>query len=924
VSEVIPPALASLGSNTLIGADLLADGGIIAVQHKLIGGLIGFAQDEIAREQERDDLRSTRKNRIFVGLLVIAASLLFIAFILRDEALKSESRFGALKANQLMEEGLFADASKVLLDAMPAPADFRFLSRPRVQEVDLATKRLAAEDRRLARLHGSDRIVYDIAVSRNGQYIAAGTDSGDTLVWAASDPELMRTVQGPRSLIRDVEIMQYGLANVVVSASLDGTVRVSVIPTEFEAGTEQSKVIESRDVEATAVAASPNGQGIISGWSDGLIRVSLIFSRKTLTLSGHSAPISHITFDPQGTLFATSSWDGTVRVWSFPDGREVFKFSGPKGHINVATFSPDGKFLAAGGENGSVYLWSLKTPQQTKILPLPGTIRHLAFSPAPNGLGPYKSRLLAASQDGTVALWHAPFDNETKPTITFEQPRPALARIKTFDWITNEDILDTSLSGGSIEAWSGIFSSDGAKILTTHGDGRAREWDSYDGRLLNVFHQSEKRLRSAQYLGSGQIVTHDLSGEVVLWSANQPSFVQTIARDDQSPSAVPIALAFADVENRLALIFDDRVSLWKFDRTLGTALHATDLLISSKEKGREGLKFSSADFSDDASSIIAVFSTGQVAMMTVSTQPSIEIIEICKNALDAKQSKNGAVAFCRLKDQGSLKLFRLVDNKLSGEVASLEGIALAALSPDGQFLATATLDGIVTIWRTSTPLQPVANVTKQRVRDISFSPFGKYLVVKMDDDAASHHLVDIFASPELLKQRDFIGHTGSIFAAHITPDERSLITASSDATVRVWPIENLAPPLVLRGNGSPFTSATTSQDGAFIAAASVDGVVYLWDYPGTGLPIKYKEHGPLNLVAPLFSPNGRFFVTVDGVNSPSTRIWRAPSPKQGSELTKEFCTSLKARPSLLDKTIKDKCSTETPSRSYFGLERILY
>lgn len=52
IAKITPRALAELGLRSPLAADFILDGGMLAVRDKVIGGLLGFAQDEIAREQE--------------------------------------------------------------------------------------------------------------------------------------------------------------------------------------------------------------------------------------------------------------------------------------------------------------------------------------------------------------------------------------------------------------------------------------------------------------------------------------------------------------------------------------------------------------------------------------------------------------------------------------------------------------------------------------------------------------------------------------------------------------------------------------------------------------------------------------------------------------------------------------------------------
>jgi len=92
LSELLPAPLAALGDALPLGADMVIDGGPAAVSHKLLGAMLGFPQDRIAREQERDDRRRRVIERTalsaIAGLSLAAAVAGWSAF---NEARKAQT-----------------------------------------------------------------------------------------------------------------------------------------------------------------------------------------------------------------------------------------------------------------------------------------------------------------------------------------------------------------------------------------------------------------------------------------------------------------------------------------------------------------------------------------------------------------------------------------------------------------------------------------------------------------------------------------------------------------------------------------------------------------------------------------------------------------------------------------------------------------
>jgi WD40 repeat protein len=113
----------------------------------------------------------------------------------------------------------------------------------------------------------------------------------------------------------------------------------------------------------------------------------------------HQGGATSLAFSRDGTTLFTAGYDGVVRKWDVPSGRQSGELRGPTRGLWTLHVSPDGSRLAAGGEDGIVYLWTLTAaaPPQ-RLRGHERNIWEVRFSP--DG-----KRLASGSFDTTTRLW---------------------------------------------------------------------------------------------------------------------------------------------------------------------------------------------------------------------------------------------------------------------------------------------------------------------------------------------------------------------------------------------------------------------------------------------------------------------------------------------------------------------------------------
>ncbi|CAK3818270.1 F-box and wd40 domain [Lecanosticta acicola] len=82
---------------------------------------------------------------------------------------------------------------------------------------------------------------------------------------------------------------------------------------------------------------------------------------QTLACVGHTSFVNALAFSPDGTLIASGSDDGTMRLWNISTGEELHKYEIRSECVCAVAFSADGQTVAAATENGTVLRCNVKT-----------------------------------------------------------------------------------------------------------------------------------------------------------------------------------------------------------------------------------------------------------------------------------------------------------------------------------------------------------------------------------------------------------------------------------------------------------------------------------------------------------------------------------------------------------------------------------
>jgi WD40 repeat protein/transcriptional regulator with XRE-family HTH domain len=220
---------------------------------------------------------------------------------------------------------------------------------------------------------------------------------------------------------------------------------------------------------------------------------------------------------------------------------------------------------------------------------------------------------------------------------------------------------------------------------------------------------------------------------------------------------------------------------------------------------------------------------------------------------------------------------------LRGEADGMTGVAV---SPDGNLMATAGLDGSVVLWDMASGKEiSTLRAHDEAVSSVAFSPDGSRLLTASTDGTAK--VWDV-ASGKLFAT--LAGHTDSISRAVFDPaDGARAATASDDSTAKIWDLKTGEELVTLSDGSRRVNNIAFSPDGSRLAAVQDEGVATVWDASSGEEWLSLA--GPTdNLYAVAFSPDGSLLATAgdDGI----VRVWDAGTGENLLTLTGHHVTTV--------------------------------
>jgi serine/threonine-protein kinase len=249
--------------------------------------------------------------------------------------------------------------------------------------------RLALRLTRPVQTEGVMRAVADLALTRDGTFVATVSGQQTVRIWRLADWRLMTTLDaGARSVNGAIAFSPDG--RLVASPGADHACILWRLP-----DASLFHQLRGHTEDIASLTFSPDGKVLVTTALDKSVRLWRTDDGSLLnTLPGSNKNTYQAVFSPDASLLAVAAYD-QVLLFQFPEGKPLPPLEGGF----AAAFSPDGQLLATGSQGGAIRLWQVADRSLLRVLEGHNkSISELAFSP--DG-----ALLASTSWDATLRLW---------------------------------------------------------------------------------------------------------------------------------------------------------------------------------------------------------------------------------------------------------------------------------------------------------------------------------------------------------------------------------------------------------------------------------------------------------------------------------------------------------------------------------------
>jgi len=597
---------------------------------------------------------------------------------------------------------------------------------------------------------------------------------------------------------------------------------------------------------AVRTAVFVDGTTFVTGDFDGNISIWTVGSPTPYyRFKAHEHWITSLAVSSTSDAIISSSIDASVRTWDVKTWREIARMDPPlsRDAIGSVALSDGGRYLAVGKKNGALELWSVGDRKRVQEIDA-HTSPILAVAVSPDG-----SRIIsrAAGADMTVRLWDC---------TSRRQIYAAAAEINR---------------AYSIRRLPDRFSPDGTYVAVAAEQHQARILFSRSGEELHRLSEVDDPTSAFGFIrGRDQLAAALRGGTVLLIGVSKANRIGALSSAGTSTYDV---LSSVNMSSGYLVTQDagSKIHFWDLDggrRTIDIGNHE-EVLAMSRSANDNWLLTAHIDSGNDTRSSLSIYDTRTGRFLRRLSREIGETVWSGFSAHDryivtlsekVQGSEDGINV--RLAQSGKRVVgFRSGRQRFSAVAMSVHGRKLfigEAFEPARGLGATTTESPVL-------PRSYYVSVRKFPGRNITCRLIGHEDVVStilpLNDErfvltASQDQTIRLWDVDSCLEIRRYIGHDAQVGALCLLEDGKHFVSGSVDGTAKLWSVESPSAVRTFVGHEGHVTGVASLQKGKFIATSSTDGMTKIWNV-ATG-----KEEltlvGFANDIWVAVAPDGRF------------------------------------------------------------------